>query len=548
MPIDRRLFLGGGAAALVGPGIARASIIAAGATPAQRSALTAIAGYLEDHRRHFGLPAMGMVVVDGGFTALIHSGHRNFERTEPLRPDDLWQIGSISKSFVAAICLQLASEHKIDLEADIRSVLPEAPLPDDGAFTIRGLLDHTTGLPDFAPQFQPDGGKLWRGFAAGSHWSYSNTGYDLLGTMIARIEGVPLARSIETRVCARLGMAATHGIIPWRDRTRFPASYSPLRPDRRGGDRVALAPAPWGDAALGAGSVASTLPDMAKYLRFMIGVGNGHGGPVVPDAMARLWLAKPVVQVPAIPAETYGMGLMHRLANGRALLHHTGGMVCFSSSFHVDPAAGTGAFASCAVGGTGYRPRLLTMFAVEAMRCAGAGLPLPMPTDLGRPPVKAADFAGSFGPVTIRPDLQIVAFGKSSALEPIGPDMFISQIDDLPLLFNREAGAVTSLAWGSARHVRDGRTVPALPPVPPHIAARAGRYQTDDPWVGGITLVARGDTLFADGTDPLVDIGSDTWRSAASDWDPERVRFAGFVDGRPQLLIASGRVLERRDG
>jgi CubicO group peptidase (beta-lactamase class C family) len=556
MSIDRRLFLGG-AAALAVPTAARAVINAPGATPEQSRALDVIAAYLEAHRAWFALPPMGMVVVDGPFTAIIQSGTSDYRDATPLSGQELWQIGSISKSFVALICLQFATEGKLDLEADIRSILPEAPLPDDGAFTLRGLLDHTTGLPDFAPCFYADGGKLWRGFAPGTHWSYSNTGYDLIGKAIERIEGKPLAAVIEARIARPLGMADTRGAITWRDRARYPASYSALRPDIAIRQRNALAPAPWVDASLGAGSVASTLPDMARYLRFLIGAGSGKGTPLINDAMAKTWLAKPVVQDPKIPGETYGLSLMHRTDDGRALLHHTGGMVSFSSSFHVDPAAGTGAFASCTIGGTEYRPRLLTRFAVQAMRLAAEGKPFPAPPSLAPPAIdKPGDFAGIYRNggdsviITAAPALAISAGGSVHPLETQAPDTFVTPhpaFEEFPLVFVRDKAGIVAMDTGARRFVREGATAP-LPATPPRIAARAGHFQSDDPWIGGITLVARGDRLLMNGTDAITEIGNDIWRVAEPAWNPERIGFGGFVAGRPQIIILSGRVLERRDG
>ncbi|GGE04313.1 hypothetical protein GCM10011529_08340 [Polymorphobacter glacialis] len=554
MPIDRRLFLTA-ATALAVPTAARAAITATNATPVQQVALKAISAYLEAHRTWFALPAIGMVVTDGDFTAIIQSG-TTYHEQHPLTGKELWQIGSISKSFVALVCLQLASEGKLDLEADIRTILPEAPLPPGAPFTIRDLLDHTTGLPDFAPVFAIDGSPLWRGFEPGTHWSYSNVGYNLVGQAIERIEGKPLRQSIIARIMKPLGMADSDGAIRWPDRSRYPARFGTLRPDLPVLRQNRLVPAAWVDANLAAGSVAATLPDMARYLRFLIGVGTGAGKPLISDAMAKLWLARPARQDPEAPTETYGLGLMHRVDDGRALLHHTGGMVSFSSSFHVDPAAGTGAFASCAIGGTGYRPRLLTRFAVQALRLAREGKPIPVPPALGPKPLeKPADFAGRYagpaGTLTIggSPALGVTSAGTTAALESQGTDQFATShpaFADFALLFVRSNAQVVAIDHGLHRFVRDGASAP-LAATPAHIAARAGCYRSDDPWLGGLTLVARGDRLIFGGTDPLIDIGNDVWRLEAPDWNPERLGFGGFVGGRPQIAIFSGRTYERRD-
>lgn len=559
MDIDRRLFLAGTGAALAA-GAGGATIRAPGATPAQARAMAAIAACVDQHRAHHGLPGLGLVVVDGDFTGFVMSGTRDYAGHEPLAASDLWQIGSISKSFVALCCFQLAAEGRMNLDADIRSVLPEAALPEGPPFTIRGLLDHTTGLPDFAPAFAADGAPLWRGFAPGEHWSYSNTAYDLIGKAIERLDKRPLAASIESRICRPLGMTATRGAIGWRDRALYPASYSPLRPDLPVRQRMELAPAAWVDAALGAGSVASTLPDMARYLRFIASAGMGRGGGVIGDAAASAWFANPILQDPSVKDEFYSLGLMQRRDDGRRLLHHTGGMVSFSSSFHIDPAAGTGAFASCAVGGINYRPRLITAYATKLLRLARTGAPLPPPPALATPVDRPGDFAGSYTAsdgarlgIAATPALAITAGGSTAPLESPGPGAFVTThpaFEAFPLLAVRDGGdgPVVALDHGSRRYARAGAIAASLAPTPARLAARAGHYQSDDPWIGGITLVARGDTLYAAGTDALVEIGNDVWRVAVPDWSPERIRFAGFVDGRPQLLTFSGRVLERRHG
>lgn len=557
MSLNRRVFLAG-AAGVSMAGAASAAIIAPGASAGEARALESIAAYLEAHRRHFGLPALGLVVVSGGKSFTILSGTRDYRETQPLNGDELWQIGSISKSFIALICLGLQAEGKLTLDDELRQHLPEARLPNissGGPFTIRGLLDHTTGLPDFAPAL---GIKLWRGFGAGKGWSYSNTGYDLLGKMIQRIEGKPLHKVIEERVCKPLNMLATRGAIQWRDRLRYPASYAPVRPDRPVLTAMALAPAPWVDADLGAGSVAAPLPDMARYLRFLIAVGQGKGAPLLTDAQARLWLESPVPQDPADPAETYGLGLMHRSDEERPLLHHTGGMVSFSSSFHVDPAAGVGAFASCAVGGINYRPRLLTLYALRALRAAAGGSAIPEPPALGALPANADDAVGSYADgdrrLTILPGLMVELDGQRAALQAAAPDLLVCAHPGLvewPLVLVRSGkkpgeGPVVAVDHGERRYVRAGAAA-SLPPTAPELAVLAGHYQSDDPWIGGISIVARGDRLYLGGVEPLRQTGKDEWAPANPRNNPERLQFDGFVNLAPQVLIWSGRRLERRD-
>jgi hypothetical protein len=226
--------------------------------------------------------------------------------------------------------------------------------------------------------------------------------------------------------------------------------------------------------------------------------------------------------------------------------------VSFSSSFHVDAAAGTGAFASCAIGGTGYRPRLLTAYAAKAMRLAAAGKAPPPPPALGPPPlVSPGDYVGNFGTLRIRgTPLAVTMGGTAAPLEAVGPDSFVTThpaLERFVLKCVRQDKKVIAIDCGPDRHVRDGASAP-LPATPDRIAARAGFFQSDDPWIGGVTIVARGDQLFIEGADALTEIADDVWRAAEPNWWPERITFGGFVAGKPQIVSLSGRVLERRDG
>ena len=180
-------------------------------------------------------------------------------------------------------------------------------------------------------------------------------------------------------------------------------------------------------------------------------------------------------------------------------------MVNFCSSFHVDAAAGTGAFASTPLGyPLNYRPRLLTAFATHAMRRARAGEPIGTPPPVAPPPLaRPADYAGAYaGPagrfsVTADAAAVVAADGSRAPLQMFAPDMAVARLPlfgDFALLFVREHDGVVAVDSGPARFGRNGASA-ALPVTPPRLAARAGTYQSDDPWIGGTTIVARGDAL-----------------------------------------------------
>jgi hypothetical protein len=245
---------------------------------------------------------------------------------------------------------------------------------------------------------------------------------------------------------------------------------------------------------------------------------------------------------------SYGNGLMHVGGGGRAYLHHTGGMVSFSSSFHVDVASGVGAFASSTISAFAeYRPRLLTQFAVDALTHARAGRQLPHPPPLETPLPNASSYVGRYaGPtggfeVVAGHPLTIVAAGQSAELQPWGGEIFRTThpaFREFSLMFERKGAAVTAASWGPATFVRAGSTA-TVPASDPALAKLAGRYINDSPWLGTAQVVQRGGKLWVGTEVPMTPIGDNLWRIGDESWSPERGSFADFIDGRPQVFVFS---------
>jgi hypothetical protein len=315
-----------------------------------------------------------------------------------------------------------------------------------------------------------------------------------------------------------------------------------------------LAPAAWVDVTFGAGSVASTGDDMIRWLRSLADAAQGRGGFGLGPDQARAFTSH---LVPSdTPGMSYGNGLMHVGGNGRSYLHHTGGMVSFSSSFHLDPANAVGAFASSSISAFAeYRPRLLTQFAVDALGEALAGRAIPAAPSLATPLPNAAAYIGRYsGPtgkfeVRAGSPLTLVANGREAALEPSGGELFRTTHPNFrafTLMFERKGTAASGVSWGPASYVRDGSGgVPAK--SDPALARLAGRYVNDSPWWGALTIIERGGALWLGTDTPLARVGDNLWRVGAEAWTPERASFANFVDGRPQTFIFSGEEFLRHD-
>jgi CubicO group peptidase (beta-lactamase class C family) len=574
MQITRRGWIGAaGAAALAGPALAQTRAAArAAAIPAPQSqtriiapgrgtnydaALEALGAYARDELAAYGLPGMTLSVTDAdGFTALITVGLANVEHGLPVGHETLFQIGSISKSFLAITTLALAQQGRLDVDAPIARYAPEIPWP-AAPITVSQVMSHSAGLPDGAAIFpRVAGGRLWTGFPAGSKFSYSNTGFDLLGAVVERVTGLTHQEAIRRHVRAPLGLEDMAADIRQANRARFAVGYMPWDSDAAELPRAPMQFAPWDEEDTPAGSIGATGAQMAIYLRALLALGRGRGGGLLSDAMARRFVA-PVIASDADfgPGSKYAQGVAIQPVDGQPCLHHTGGMIAFSSSFHADPAAGVAAFASVNARQGGYRPRATTAYAIRLMRAARAGAPLPAaPDPLAAFAVKnPARLAGRY----------VAPGGETVTLSVAGGAVTLASVEGSGALmtyggglaspmarFSAHAfepvrgagGAVTGLWWRETLFGRDAARPPT--PVPPGLRALAGIYLNRDPWIGSAAILARGDSLVLEGGGRLIDRGP--WWSL--DKDPggvERFTFDGHIGGRATRLNASGADLIR---
>lgn len=494
------------------------------------------------------------VTAPGGFEQILDFGVANREGRAAITPDTLFQIGSISKVMTSLVVHQLAAQGRLSLTDNVSRLLPSVPLPPANGINVQHLADHVSGIAGNAPMF-PDGG-LSQAYRPGAHWHYSNTGYTILGEVAERAGGKPLAQLIEANILRPLGMRRSRGAIVAADRIAYAQGYGAADDTIPHAYGAPLASAAWVDVTFGAGSVASTAGEMLAFIRALNDLAGGRGGLGLSPAQG-LAFTRHSVRTDS-PLMAYGNGLMHVGGSGRSYLHHTGGMVGFSSAFHLDKASGAGAFASANVGfGLEYRPRLLTAFAVDALTNAMRGETLPVPKLLSAPLTAAAAaslvgrYSGPAGAFEIRlgQPLTIVANGQTAELQPWGGDNFRTShpaYRRFGLMFDRQAGKVTSAAWGPAIFVRDGSGA-ISPRSDPALAKLAGRYTNDSPWWGTSVIVERGGKLWLGTDTALHPIGDNLWRVGDEAWSPERLSFADFIDGQPQSVSLSGIQFERHD-
>ncbi len=399
--LERRAFLLGGmrtaAACTAAP-----FWVAEGAAQEQSQdpVFRALDEFIRQYMRAMNSPGLTLALANAsGSVRTAAFGFSDLEARTSLTPDLLFEIGSISKSFVALTLLQLREEGKLDLHRPILEYLPWLPIEASyGVITVHHLLTHTSGLPDALVLFLSDPQARHRqAFKPGEHFHYCNAGFTILGYLIEKLDSRPWPEAIRSRIFEPLGMTSSAAIITDETRRRTAKSYVPLYDDLTYARRSPLAPAPNLIFVNAAGSVVSTPGDMTRYLQMLVRRGQAPHGRVVSEESFALF-SKPYIKASEFsPTASYGYGIAVDQLDGHTILRHTGGMTSFMSAMHIDLDGGVAAFASINAG-QGYRPNPVTQFAVQLMNAQRHGKPLPNSPDLQDPMIvkNASDYAGAY--------------------------------------------------------------------------------------------------------------------------------------------------------
>lgn len=221
------------------------------------------------------------VIRNGAFVYTAAFGMANLEAREPITPETPFNVASLSKQFTAASLYFLVADGKLRLADSVRRFLPELPAYAD-AITMADLLHHTSGLRDSllevagrlnepldaAGHLRLLAAQSALNFPPGTDYEYSNSDYILLGIVIERLSGMPLAEFSAARLFRPLGMTHT-GFYPG---SSPPAGAAPGYAVADGRFR-ASAPPP---LTLGDGGVYTTLADLRLWDRnfYTAGVGG----------------------------------------------------------------------------------------------------------------------------------------------------------------------------------------------------------------------------------------------------------------------------------
>src|ERR1043165_8113948 len=167
--------------------------------------------FIARHMREIGAPGMTLALANrDGLIRVSTYGFADMKEKARVVPETMFEIGSISNSFVALALLQLRDEGKLDLNKPVVEYLPWLKISSKfEPVTTHHLLSHTAGLPGAPLLLDALLHELWTAYAPGNNFLYSNTGYNILGFLIEAIDKRPFAEAMRARLLAPLGMTAS---------------------------------------------------------------------------------------------------------------------------------------------------------------------------------------------------------------------------------------------------------------------------------------------------------------------------------------------------
>jgi CubicO group peptidase (beta-lactamase class C family) len=269
-----------------------------------------------------GVPGMTIALAKNGTTLYVKSyGVSDLTTQQATQPSTIFEIGSITKQFTAALIMKLQEQGKLHVDDSIALYLPAYNFPP--GITLRMMLTHTSGLADFT-NFPQLGDWVKNGvaeaavlaavsqapleFQPGTQYSYSNTNFFALGTIIEQVTGQPYMNTVEQQIFEPLGLTSTYYSLPPSDQTA--TGYT--------NNGSGLVPAIVWDrsAAFAAGALSSNVYDLVTWDNALI------NGKVVSPASFKAMTTSNGFQIPG--GGSYGFGLALWNLGNRTVIWHDG--------------------------------------------------------------------------------------------------------------------------------------------------------------------------------------------------------------------------------
>ena len=287
------------------------------------------------------IPSIGLAVVRDGKTYARAYGYADLARRIPADANTGYYNGSNTKAYTAVVCVMLAQESVLDLDAPVTKYVPELQFPapiDPATMTLRRFLSHTSGIDNFPVVF--------RTAFSGEHtpqelvrilnmskpgkegFRYDNLGYVIASLVLERVTGRKWQDVLDQRLFEPLGMHRTTAYMSEARRSRIAAAH-----DMTGTGEMAFLEFGWKDDSMmhAAGGIVTTPADLAKWLK-----ANLEPSPAFAETHRQQTPAKRDSFL--FDGTGYGFGWYQSDLHGEPLLYHGGGFEGWRSVFSFLPA------------------------------------------------------------------------------------------------------------------------------------------------------------------------------------------------------------------
>lgn len=311
------------------------------AAEAQESSLQGFEAYVEQARQAWDVPGLAVAVVKDNAVAFARGyGVRQLGSPEPVDTHTLFSIGSTTKAFTAAALALLVDEGKINWDEPVVTYLPGFRVADPYVtreLRVRDLITHRNGVEptDMLWVAGYDRDDIVRRLrharqvsSLRSRWQYNNGMYVVAGAVIEAVSGTSWEQFVRDRILGPLGMDATLMISEGIE-THPNAAMAHDEIE----DTLRVLPYPHIDAAGPAGSMQSSVADMARWIAFMLDDAKANDRRLLkPATYAELFKPQMHLERPIYPAVrqanshffAYGLGWFLQDYRGHLLVMHTG--------------------------------------------------------------------------------------------------------------------------------------------------------------------------------------------------------------------------------
>jgi CubicO group peptidase (beta-lactamase class C family) len=368
-------------------GMAAAALLLAGPLQAQlpvekpaidAAALRALDAYVEQAMRDWNVPGLALAVVAGDSVVLAKGyGVRDVATGEGVDRGTRFAIGSTTKAMVATALGILVDEGKVAWDAPVITYLPWFRVADPYItrdLTVRDLLTHRAGFPNIDQIWSNPGltgdeilrrmAGLQAVYPLRSGFIYQNVMYAVAGAVIEAASGMPWDAFVRSRILQPLGMTATEPTLAAiAGRPNVASPHNNVGGTLRVGRNTPV------DPVGPAGSIWSSIDDMARWTRFNLNGGELEGRRLLRRETHREIMSPQVIAPPSMYAHpmslaqprffTYGLGWFLHDYRGQAVAMHTGSISGMNALIGLLPDRGVGVYVLANTGGAELRHALM---------------------------------------------------------------------------------------------------------------------------------------------------------------------------------------------